>query len=188
MNLDRALEISRELLIKVGPRADDIKKLMPRKENTARTAAVKAVLEELGEGKYHCLYSNKEKESHEFLVDFTWWDPVSSLTVLACESEFGRKPISIGEDFDKLLSVKAEFKMMIFNSYQKKSRTKRTDQILQELILHFRAFGQHIKGEIYILMDTADLNDKTRTRMWQCVISKSGKNAALVFKPVATQT
>jgi hypothetical protein len=160
---------------------------MPRRENTAWTAAVKAVLDDLGEKEYDCLYSNREKQSHEFLVDFTWWDPRSKVTVMACESEFGRKPEAIGEDFDKLLSVKAHFKLMIFDSYQKKTRTKRTDHILQTLTRHFREFGQHIKGEIYVLLDTADLNDKTRTRVWQCVVPKNGQNAALVFKPAAEQ-
>jgi hypothetical protein len=189
MTLDECLKISSQLLERVDRRARGIQRPDPRKENTAWTKAVKALLREEGNKRRHvCLYSDKKRQVHEFLVDFTWWDSTMKVTVMACESEFGRKPEAIGEDFDKLLSVKAHFKLMIFDSYQKKARTKRTSQIIETLTCHFREFGQHFKGEIYILLDTADLNDKTRTRMWQCVVPKSGKNATLAFKPIAMQT
>jgi hypothetical protein len=189
MELEECLRISRQLLEHVGSRAREIQQLNRRKENTAWTKAVKTLLREEGDKREHvCLYSDTKRQLHEFLVDFTWWDCNSKVTVMACESEFGRKPEAIGEDFDKLLSVKAHFKLMIFDSYQEKTRTRRTDQILQTLTRHFREFGQHIKGEIYILLDTADLNDKTRTRIWQCMVPQNGQDATLVFKPVATQT
>ena|ERR1019366_4397504 len=195
MEIEEAEAICRELLRTVRSRAEKLKKLNPKREFTAWTSAVKAVLEEIGIKKnkhYESLYSSKEKELHEFLVDFTWWDKKNKVTVLACECEFGNtrdepgNPGRVGEDFDKLLSVKASFKLMIFDSYESKKNTGQTQKILHNLSSRFRGFGQHIAGEIYILLDTRDL-DRERQRLWQCVTKKDGRDRSLVFSELSVK-
>jgi hypothetical protein len=189
MKIEEAETICHELLKTVRPRAEKLKKLNPKREFTAWTSAVKAVLEAIGMKRnkhYESLYSSKENDLHEFLVDFTWWDKKNKVTVLACECEFGNtrdeagNPGRVGEDFDKLLSVKASVKLMIFDSYESKKNAGQTQKILRNLSSRFREFGQHIAGEIYILLDTRDL-DCERQRLWQCVIKKDGRDRSLAF-------
>jgi hypothetical protein len=190
MEMDEGIRIARDLLNALRPRAEALHRLQPKKEFTAWTLAVKAILEQLADKKYECLYSGKEL--HEFLVDFTWWDAKSKRTVLACECEFGnprdvaRNPERIGEDFDKLLSVKADLKLMVFDSYASNKEETQVETVLNNLSDRFRNFGQHLDGEVYILLDTWRLGDVPTARLWQCVIKQNGPDKSLHFFEVDT--
>jgi len=197
MELEEAKGICRELIDKVASKAEAWRQSAPERANkefTSWTAAVKSVLEKIAsreQYRYESLYSNREKDIHEFLVDFTWWDPRNKTTVLVCECEFGNvrdikgNPGRVGEDFDKLLSVKAMFKLMIFDSYEAKTSDSQVKNILDTLQQHLREFGQHFDGEIYILLDTRDLNDLNRARLWQCVIKQNGPDPSLVLSEIS---
>jgi hypothetical protein len=191
ISLSETKEICYELLRTVAPRAEELQKLAPKKYFTAWTSAVKAILEEIGKKKYASIYSSPEKYLHEFLVDFTWWDEVNKVTILACECEFGNtwdeagNPERVGEDFDKLLSVKALFKLMIFDSYGSKKRGNQLQKIIERLNKSLSEFGQHVAGEIYIALDTCDMNNLERPRLWQCVIEHNGADESLMFIEIA---
>jgi hypothetical protein len=194
MEFEEARAICGELQKTLGSRAKELHRLTPKKEFTAWTLAVKAVLEEIGSRtnkNYESLYSCKERDIHEFLVDFTWWDKKDKVTILACECEFGNtrdvpgNPERVGEDFDKLLSVKAFFKLMIFDSYESTNGKCQTQDILQNLQNRFRKFGQHTSGEIYVLLDTREWDDFKRNRLWQCVITRDGHDESLILSEFA---
>ena len=68
---------------------------------------------------------NKSKDWKEYLVDFTWMEKegLGGRFLLACESEWASDRFGtqtrwglVEEDFEKLLAVKASFKLLIFSS------------------------------------------------------------------------
>ncbi len=197
MNLEDAKHICYELIKRLLPRAEELLKLSPQKENTAWTSAVKAVLEEIGgeqnrayNTSYESIYSSTNNDLHEFLLDFVWWDRNEKSMVLACECEFGnprnkiRDPERIAEDFDKLLSVKSHVKLMIFDSAINNTKDQQTE-ILANIHNRFREFGQHISGEIYLLLDTRKLDDSTMKRFWVCIITQNGHDNSLEFREIS---
>jgi hypothetical protein len=184
MELEYAESLCKKIVQKLPEKAEALRKLLPMKENTAWTKAIKAILEELAQPEYECLYSAPKADNHEFLADFTWWDKNRKRLILACESEFGNPRDRkndldrIGYDFDKLLSIKAEMKLMIFDSNSLKS-----GQILENLTSRAREFSQHCAGEIYMLLDTVAFEDTTRVRLWGAVIQRDSTNPDLAFMP-----
>jgi hypothetical protein len=114
-----------------------------------------------------------------------WWqEKGSQRAVLACESEFGNSrypaltPLLVGEDFDKLLSFKSPWKIMIFDSYTDGAETQRL--VIEELNRYLRSFGDHRRGEIYIAIDLCK-----ESKAWSCSIGSDGEDQGLEFKTLA---
>jgi hypothetical protein len=103
----------------------------------------------------------------EFLVDYIWEEKEDGRRVLlAGESEWGSdmygKPhwYRVEEDFEKLLSVKAPFKVLIFSSNYKLEESQ--GAVEGDFSIGFAAkrlnaslgnYGHHIPGEVYIFVD-----------------------------------
>lgn len=119
----------------------------------------------------------------EFMLDFIWWqEGAGSRTVLACEIEWGnsrcpsRNPVLVAEDFDKLLSFKALYKLMIFDSY---SNIQTQSEVITELTRHLQEYGDHRVGEQYLIMDMSPLRNS-----WFCKITRDGEDSLLRFDPL----
>jgi len=111
----------------------------------------------------------------EFLVDFSWEEVEGGKRLLlACESEWGTVTpwkihwAPVENDFEKLLSVKAPFKVLIFSSNFKRSGSD-GDNTHDDFSIGFakrrleaslRGFGHNIPGETYIFLDFPRMGDK----------------------------
>lgn len=149
-----------------------------RGEFTHWTSAVKQFLDRKAqEHGLRAIYTDRQGMS-EFLLDLVWWqDGAGGSAVLACEMEWGntrdrrRNPGRVAEDFDKLLSFKAPFKLMLFDSYGK---AEMQSEVIRELDRYLREFGDHRLGEQYLVIDMSRL--KT---VWTCHIARDGEDASL---------
>lgn len=103
----------------------------------------------------------------EYLVDYTWAEVNKGKRVLlACESEWGTEWYGktvwsrVEHDFEKLLAVKAPFKVLIFSSYGKPGGSKPSldvnfsfDFAKERVRASLGNYGHHLAGEVYILTD-----------------------------------
>ena len=87
-------------------------------------------------------------EHGEWLLDVIWMVPNEHKVILAVESEWGRLAL-VEDDFDKLLSVKAPRKLMLFSTRNHQS----ADKIVEKLASNMRAYPYHVKGEEYMLLE-----------------------------------
>ena len=105
------------------------------------------------------------------MLDVVWWQnktPGSAL--LGCESEWGNTRfheatmlLRVAEDFDKLLSFKAPFKLMIFEAEPDSPNERDT---LAELDRYLREYGDHRESEQYLVINLCD-----KPAAWLCRIA-----------------
>ena len=126
----------------------------------------------------------------EFMLDLVWWkDGPGGYAELACESEFGnlrdpkRNAGRVAEDFDKLLSFKAPFKLMIFDSYgaRRDGSNPNREDVLTVLNRYLREYGDHRIGEQYVLVDMCS----GKAAAWLCPITQEGEDTTLTFQPIS---
>jgi hypothetical protein len=104
--------------------------------------------------------------SSEYLVDFTWMEKRDGKRVLiACESEWGSDRFGmhtlwglVEEDFEKLLSIKAPFKVLIFSSDRMQTDADSdVDFSFEHARIRLRKslenYWHHLFGETYIFID-----------------------------------
>ena len=89
----------------------------------------------------------------------------------------------IQHDFEKLLSVKAPFKLMIYSS-----RLGNADAILENIMLSIVNYGHHLLGETYMFIDYSENNPEKIhgsfiASIWQP--KSSGRQDPAVLIPVA---
>ena len=103
----------------------------------------------------------------EFLADYTWEEKENGKRLLlASESEWGTDRFGkvhwyrVEEDFEKLPSIKATFKVLIFSSDEKLPESKGAVEgdfsigfAKNRIEAALSNFGQHLAGETYILID-----------------------------------
>jgi len=178
---------ARELLLNVDKLAEGGEIERVRGDGTLWTHAVKHWLELKGKNLgFRSIYTDRAGMS-EFMLDFVWWEDKSDQSPgrarLACEMEWGnrRDPkhnvARVAEDFDKLLSFKALFKLMLFDSYDVE---KIQTDVIAELDRYLQEFGDHRSDELYLVIDVA----AKRHSAWECRISEDGPNSLLRFKPL----
>jgi len=110
--------------------------------------------------------SDKLTRKGEYLVDFGWAENRGGHRVLlACECEWGSTRYGtrwwpVEHDFEKLLAVKAPFKLLIFSSNFKLSSPDGApdadfsiEYAKQRLEASLHGYGHNIPGETYILLD-----------------------------------
>ncbi len=154
-----------------------------RGEFTRWTAAVKEWLAtEAVKYDSFAIYSGPDQR--EFLLDLVWWsNGKPSSATLACESEWGntRYPdhnvVLVAEDFDKLLSFKASFKLMIFDSYSKLDTREAT---IQELNRYLADYNDHRDNEQYLVIDMSQ-----EPAAWQCKPSVGANLSAISLTSLA---
>ncbi len=119
----------------------------------------------------------------EFMLDLVWWqNKTPSKALLACESEWGNtrdvkhNAARVAEDFDKLLSFKAPFKLMIFEADPNSVNESET---IDELNRYLAEYADHRKGEQYLV-----INLQKHPAAWLCQIAADGPNAQLSLAPL----
>jgi hypothetical protein len=129
----------------------------------------------------------------EFLVDYIWEEKEDGRRILlACESEWGTDRFGrthwyrVEEDFEKLLAIKATFKVLIFSSNCKLVGSQGTVEgdfsigfAKDRLEASLRNYGHHISGEVYIFIDfpqTGIPNGDGRYRSFIWIAKKLGKS------------
>jgi hypothetical protein len=113
------------------------------------------------------LPKDRSNKKGEFLVDYIWEEKENGRRILlAGESEWGSdkfgKPhwYRVEEDFEKLLTVKAPFKVLIFSSNFEFEKSQGTVEggfsigfAKKRLEAFLGKYGHHIPGEVYIFID-----------------------------------
>ncbi len=145
-------------------------------KSTPWTSALKNSLRDLLESKgtkiTDVLYSDRETDNHEFLLDVVVWDRSSGEGVtLAVECEWTQNISAIEEDFWKLLVVKAPIKLMIFACNNNPTRFTQ-DAVREKLSKCLLLYRDHAEGERYIFMDYAPPPGR---KAWWIEIPASGK-------------
>jgi len=135
--------------------------------NKAWTQSVRRRFIEICPEGCYALPSDPLTRKGEHLVDYTWAEVENGKRVLlASESEWGSdkygKPhwYRVEEDFEKLLSVKAPFKVLIFSSNCKVGESLGSVEgdfsigfAKRMLETSLGNYGHHIPGEVYIFID-----------------------------------
>ncbi len=120
----------------------------------------------------------------EFLVDYIWEEKENGRRILlAGESEWGSDRYGkshwylVEEDFEKLLAIKAPFKVLIFSSYCNLGESQGAVEgdfsigfAMKRLEASLRNYGHHIPGEVYIFIDFPQTGDKNSTGIYQSFI------------------
>ncbi len=162
-------DFAEALICEVQPLTLDANNLS-RGEYTRWTWAVKEWLaKEALKHDCRAIYSKRDEMS-EFMLDVVWWQnerPGSAL--LACESEWGntrdikRDAARVAEDFDKLLSFKAPFKLMIFEAERDSPNERET---IAELDRYLREYADHRDNEQYLVINLCN-----KPAAWLCRIA-----------------
>ncbi|MGP8174191.1 MAG: hypothetical protein ACLP7O_06540 [Terracidiphilus sp.] len=137
----------------------------------------------------------------EFLADITWTETdKEERTLMACEIEWGTSWHAktnwslVAEHFEKLLPVKAPFKVFIFSSDDPPEGAKviaerdfSTEFAKEKLEASLKNYGHHLPGEVYIFIDfprthIPDSPGKFRSFIW--IAEEYGKAKAVVIKEV----
>jgi hypothetical protein len=135
-------EISREL-VQGLPR--DLRD--PRASNRIWTRAVTDRLCEMGTRRGLLACGHGSKDNGEWLLDVVWMGRDRHEIVLAVESEWGR-PGDVEDDFDKLMSIKARRKLLLFCT-----KTQEAEDLVKRLELDMRAYPYHLAGEEYMALN-----------------------------------
>jgi hypothetical protein len=88
------------------------------------------------------------RDNGEWLLDVVWFASNRHEIVLAVESEWGM-PGDVQDDFDKLMSIKAQRKLLIFNAIGQ----FQSNQVVERLEGSMRAYPLHLEGEEYMALD-----------------------------------
>jgi hypothetical protein len=122
----------------------------------------------------------------EYLVDYTWTEKDNGKRVLlASESEWGSVRYGrihwapVEHDFEKLLAIKAPFKVLIFSSISKPDGAMQEtnfsfEYAQQRLKASLENYGHHLPGEVYIFIDFPQTH-KSGSGKYQSFIWRSKK-------------
>lgn len=172
-----AVELAKRLFAEVDRLDADYRTNLPGNEGTFWTRSMKQWLCDLGEASALRTISTGPGTS-EFLLDLVWWQDRSPRgAVLACEMEWGntrdpkKNPGRVLEDFEKLMSFKAPFKLMLFDSYNHGDRHKEMVARMEDAL---RDFADHRKGEDYLLFDVSPLR-----QAWHFAVYRDGADAKI---------
>jgi hypothetical protein len=154
--------------------ASSLVREMAMAKETEWTRILKETLLRMGKKLHHEVNPDRKNgEPSQFLLDLVWWRNKRDMDiVLAVESEFGPNN-EVLQDFGKLLVVKAPLKLMVF-----KKQTKDTVRHIEEN--YMQKYGQHIKGECYLLLEFDKRNKVTYSHSYQA--RSSGRLDSVSFE------
>jgi hypothetical protein len=124
--------------------------------------------------------AGRHPSPREWLLDVVWWQPGAG-TMMAANWEWGNAG-DIMHSFEKLMSVKAPLKLMVFGTRQAGAERPdillRTDSdaILQALGAALIDFSQHLEGETYLLLEY--MEDTSAFRAYDFRVPGDGRLAA----------
>jgi hypothetical protein len=136
-------EISRELVQGLPGELSD-----PYTPDRPWTKAVKDRLHEMGRRRGMLVCCQGSQDQGEWLLDVVWMARERHEIVLAVESEWGNLG-AIEDDFDKLMSIKARRKLLLFST---KNHTGAED-IVKHVELNMRAYPYHLAREQYMALE-----------------------------------
>jgi len=157
----------------------------------AWTLAVRRRLVEICPKGCYALPDDPNAAKGEYPVDYLWSEEGNlSRLILACQTEwgtgwFGRTNWApVERALEKLLAVKAPFKILIFSSCRKpdllKPETDFSFEYAKERIeLSLRNYPHHLPGEVYIFLDfpqTREANGIGEYRSLRWLAKKLGKS------------
>jgi hypothetical protein len=137
-------EISRELIEGLPVELND-----PYAKSRVWTRAVLTKLREMGQSRgMHvcCGYGPPDKGG--WLLDLVWMVKERREIVLAVESEWGDSS-EVEYDFNKLMSIKAPKKLLLFNTQDQ----KHADEVLKLIEESMTAYPYHLAGEEYMALE-----------------------------------
>jgi hypothetical protein len=162
-NLDERLEVARSFI------KTFVEKVAPLKSvddsDKAWTQAIRRRFIEICPEGCYALPSDPLRSKGEYLVDYTWSEEKNGKRVLlAGESEWGSGRYGrihwtpVEDDFEKILAIKAPFKVLIFSSICKPYGTMQEtdfsfDYAKDRIKPSLENYGHHIPGEVYIFID-----------------------------------
>jgi|SRR5271157_249216 len=195
VRLERANSFIEKFVEKVAPpkRVDD--------SDEAWTQSIRKRFFEICPGDCYALPDAPWDKKGEFIADVTWAETRKEKRILlACEIEWGTGwhaktswPL-VAEHFEKLLPVKAPFKVFIFSSDDPPEGVKviaegdfSTEFAKEKLEASLKNYGHHLPGEVYIFIDfprthIPDSPGKFRSFIW--IAEEYGKAKAVVIKEV----
>lgn len=172
-----AQDFARRLLLEVERLDAEYTRTLPKKEGTFWTRELKAWLGRFGK-EFGLRTIATQPGVSEFLLDLVWWQDASPQgAVLACEMEWGntrdpkKNPDRVLEDFEKLMSFKAPFKLMLFDSYKDPVRLKAMVTRMEHALCDF---ADHRRGEAYLLIDVSPLR-----QVWHFPVRRDGADTQL---------
>ncbi len=113
----------------------------------------------------YALPSDPLSRKGEYLADYTWIEETGGGRVLlACESEWGTGRYGrthwppVEHDFEKLLAIKAPFKVLIFSSCREPVESRpgtdfSYEYAREKLRASLEYYQHHLAGEVYIFID-----------------------------------
>ena len=122
-----------------------------------RTKKARAILHTMAV-EWQCkLHPYKPRERREFLCDFVWllWSKERRAlrrAVFAAECEWSARPTSILYDFRKLMLLKADLKLCIYQ-IAKGAKPEHAASIRADITRALRAYEQYARGEHYFLLE-----------------------------------
>ena len=185
-----------------------VKTVAPLKADDARdevwTLAVRRRLIEICAKGCYALPDTPYSAKGEYLADYTWSEEGDmKRLLLACQTEWGTgwsgrthwAPVE--RSFEKLLAVKAPFKVLIFSSCRQPDPLNpetdfSSDYAKGKLERSLRTYLHHLPGEVYIFVDfpqtrALDGDGKFQSLIWlskrfgrQAVVLKKGPGGVLI--------
>jgi hypothetical protein len=136
-------EISRELIQGLPSDLSD-----PYAANTPWTKAVTDRLRQMGSRRGMLACGHRSQDHGEWLLDVTWMVPERHEIVLAVESEWGELG-EVEDDFDKLMSIKARRKLLLFSTKHHEG----AGNIMKRIESNMLAYPYHLAGEEYMALE-----------------------------------
>ena len=196
-NLGKRLEVAKEFVVAFASKA--VPSMSVDEKNKEWTKSVRRCLKVICTSECYMCPPDPERSKGEFLVDFSWAEiKFPQRILLAGESEWGTDKFGekrwdrVEEDFEKLLSIKAPFKVLIFpsnwnigDSESARDRDFSIGFAKQKLKGSLEGYGHHLAGEVYIFIDFPEGGDKNgpgvyRSFIW--LVKKSGDAGEVSFE------
>ncbi|MGA2654156.1 MAG: hypothetical protein ABSF28_26845 [Terracidiphilus sp.] len=196
-NLERRLEVARGFV------AAFVANVAPQRSldhsNKEWTRSIRRRLKAMCPNGCYMCPPDPNSSKGEFLVDFVWGEnSLGQRILLAGESEWATDRYGkqtrwslVEEDFEKLLSVKASFKVLVFSSdFNLADFLGALDGDFSigfaktRIKASLEGYGHHLAGEVYIFVDFPATGDPTgpglfRSFIWQ--VKKFGAAGEVVF-------
>lgn len=195
-SFDERLWVARGFIEKFVKRVATPKGILDASDEAWTQSVRRRFIEICPEGCY-ALPGDPLTRKGEYLADYTWAEEENGKRVLlASESEWGSGRFGrthwtpVEHDFEKLLAIKAPFKILIFSSicdpYGTMQETDFSfDYAKEKLKVSLENYGHHIPGEVYIFIDfpqtrKPDGDGKYQSFIW--LAKKFGKDEVELIK------